>query len=65
VLFGEVIFMAAIVVTTFLAFHTHEKRTLFVGVFCDIFNILMYASPLTIVVSLSSHPIPPAMACMA
>ncbi|KAG6793461.1 hypothetical protein POTOM_002670 [Populus tomentosa] len=49
VLFGEVIFMAAIVATTFLAFHTHARRTLFVGVFCDIFNIMMYASPLTIV----------------
>ncbi|KAF9666354.1 hypothetical protein SADUNF_Sadunf16G0220800 [Salix dunnii] len=48
-LLGEVIFMAAIVATTLLAFHTHEKRILFVGVFCDIFNILMYASPLTIV----------------
>ncbi|KAJ6751577.1 hypothetical protein OIU85_002049 [Salix viminalis] len=48
-LLGEVIFMAAIVAITLLAFHTHEKRILFVGVFCDIFNILMYASPLTIV----------------
>ncbi|CAK7328131.1 unnamed protein product [Dovyalis caffra] len=45
----EVVFMAAIIVTTLVAFHTHEKRTLFVGIFCDVFNVMMYASPLAIV----------------
>ncbi|XP_065862509.1 bidirectional sugar transporter SWEET4-like [Euphorbia lathyris] len=45
---GEVIFTAVIVTITMLAFHTHGKRSLFVGVFCDAFNILMYSSPLLI-----------------
>ncbi|KDP45367.1 hypothetical protein JCGZ_09616 [Jatropha curcas] len=47
-LIGEVIFMAAIVLITMLCFHTHKKRTLFVGVFCDVFNVIMYSSPLGI-----------------
>ncbi|KAL4581629.1 hypothetical protein LXL04_006153 [Taraxacum kok-saghyz] len=29
-------------------FHTHEKRSFFVGVFCVVFGVLMYSSPLTI-----------------
>ncbi|XP_059449156.1 bidirectional sugar transporter SWEET4-like [Corylus avellana] len=45
---GEVIFVAIIVAITMLTLHTHTKRSLMVGVICDIFNIMMYCSPLTI-----------------
>ncbi|KAL6177452.1 hypothetical protein ACLB2K_048978 [Fragaria x ananassa] len=31
-----------------LAFHTTKTRTLVVGIICIVFNILMYASPLTV-----------------
>ncbi|XP_044504017.1 bidirectional sugar transporter SWEET6a-like [Mangifera indica] len=46
---GEVVFVLIIAVTTMVAFHTHESRSFFVGIICDVFNIIMYASPLTIV----------------
>ncbi|KAH9684104.1 Bidirectional sugar transporter SWEET [Citrus sinensis] len=45
---AEVIFVGVIAIITFLAFHTHTSRSMFVGILCDIFNIIMYASPLTI-----------------
>ncbi|XP_058778685.1 bidirectional sugar transporter SWEET6b-like [Vicia villosa] len=47
-LFIEAIFFAAIVLITMLAVHGTTKRSLIVGVICDIFNIMMYVSPLTI-----------------
>lgn len=47
---SEVVFVIIIVVITMLALHTHTKRSLIVGVICDIVNILMYCSPLTIMV---------------
>lgn len=50
---GEVVFVAIIVAITMLTLHTHTKRSLMVGVICDIFNILMYCSPLTIMVRMS------------
>ncbi|OWM65389.1 hypothetical protein CDL15_Pgr008979 [Punica granatum] len=48
VLLIEVIFMAAVVLVTMLALHTTKKRTLVVGILAIIFNIGMYASPLTV-----------------
>ncbi|CAN0904366.1 Putative bidirectional sugar transporter SWEET7d [Linum grandiflorum] len=45
---GEVILLAAIALIAKLAFHTQRNRNLFVGVFADIFNIIMYASPLAV-----------------
>ncbi|OAY29932.1 bidirectional sugar transporter SWEET6a isoform X1 [Manihot esculenta] len=44
----EVVFLAGLVLATLLGFHTHAKRTLFVGIFCDVFNVMMYTSPLAI-----------------
>ncbi|KEH24860.1 bidirectional sugar transporter SWEET7b [Medicago truncatula] len=44
----EAAFFAIIVLITMLALHGTTKRSLIVGIICDIFNILMYASPLTI-----------------
>ncbi|XP_045812431.1 bidirectional sugar transporter SWEET5-like [Trifolium pratense] len=44
----EAIFFAAIVLITMLALHGTKKRSLIVGVLCDVFNVMMYAAPLTI-----------------
>ncbi|CAM8981265.1 unnamed protein product [Rhodiola kirilowii] len=48
VLLVEVVFLAIIAAITFSVFHTHEKRSTFVGAFCVAFGIVMYASPLTV-----------------
>ncbi|KAL9680925.1 hypothetical protein QQ045_012706 [Rhodiola kirilowii] len=48
VLLVEVVFLAIIAAITFIVFHTHEKRSTFVGAFCVAFGIVMYASPLTV-----------------
>lgn len=42
--------MTLVIVITMSAFHTTKKRSLFVGILCILFNIGMYASPLTIMV---------------
>ncbi|XP_022150125.1 bidirectional sugar transporter SWEET4-like [Momordica charantia] len=44
----EGIFVAIIVVITMLVLHGTKNRSLMVGIICDIFNIMMYVSPLTI-----------------
>ncbi|XP_057443542.1 bidirectional sugar transporter SWEET4-like [Lotus japonicus] len=44
----EAIFFAAIALITMLALHGTRKRSLVVGVLCDVFNVMMYVSPLTI-----------------
>ncbi|XP_054801513.1 bidirectional sugar transporter SWEET6b-like [Prosopis cineraria] len=44
----EAIFFTAIVLITMLALHGTKRRSLIVGVLCDVFNVMMYASPLTI-----------------
>ncbi|PON43789.1 SWEET sugar transporter [Trema orientale] len=47
-LLGEIAFFAVVAVVALLAFHGTKQRSLFVGILCDIFNIIMYSSPLTI-----------------
>ncbi|CAK8575925.1 unnamed protein product [Lathyrus sativus] len=47
-LFIEAIFFAAIVLITMLTLHGTKNRSLVVGIICDIFNIMMYVSPLTV-----------------
>ncbi|GLT83790.1 hypothetical protein SLE2022_020610 [Rubroshorea leprosula] len=44
----EVIFTAIVVFVTLYFFHTTKTRTMFVGILCIIFNVAMYASPLTV-----------------
>ncbi|XP_054810818.1 bidirectional sugar transporter SWEET4-like isoform X2 [Prosopis cineraria] len=44
----ETIFFGVIVLITMLAWHGTEKRSLIVGILSDVFNIVMYISPLTI-----------------
>ncbi|XP_050902978.1 bidirectional sugar transporter SWEET5 [Lathyrus oleraceus] len=48
VLLGEIIFLVVVVLITMFALHGSAKRSLVVGIICDIFNIMMYTSPLTI-----------------
>uniref|UniRef100_A0A804UH47 Bidirectional sugar transporter SWEET n=1 Tax=Zea mays TaxID=4577 RepID=A0A804UH47_MAIZE len=44
----EILFMVAVVLGVILGAHTHEKRSMIVGILCVIFGSMMYASPLTI-----------------
>ncbi|XP_016651184.1 PREDICTED: bidirectional sugar transporter SWEET5 isoform X2 [Prunus mume] len=44
----EVIFFVIVVFVVLYCFHTTKRRSLIVGIICIVFNILMYASPLTI-----------------
>ncbi|KAM3215147.1 hypothetical protein ACQJBY_067243 [Aegilops geniculata] len=45
---AEAVFMVAVVLGVLLGAHTHEKRSMIVGILCVIFGTIMYASPLTI-----------------
>ncbi|KAK4767977.1 hypothetical protein SAY87_003118 [Trapa incisa] len=44
----EIIFTAAVATGILLGLKTFSKRSLAFGIICDIFNIIMYASPLTV-----------------
>ncbi|KAH7522617.1 hypothetical protein FEM48_Zijuj07G0157800 [Ziziphus jujuba var. spinosa] len=44
----EIVFYAGIILITLLTLHGTKKRSMMVGILCDIFNIMMYASPLTV-----------------
>ncbi|KAK4750543.1 hypothetical protein SAY87_004025 [Trapa incisa] len=44
----EVIFTAVVATGVLLGLKTFTKRSLAFGVICDVFNIIMYASPLTV-----------------
>ncbi|KAK7316434.1 hypothetical protein VNO77_35463 [Canavalia gladiata] len=44
----EVIFFAAVALGTMLGLHGTKRRSLVIGVICDVFNVMMYVSPLTI-----------------
>uniref|UniRef100_A0A0E0REJ3 Bidirectional sugar transporter SWEET n=1 Tax=Oryza rufipogon TaxID=4529 RepID=A0A0E0REJ3_ORYRU len=50
VLATEALFMAAVAVGVLLGAHTHQRRSLIVGILCVIFGTIMYSSPLTIMV---------------
>ncbi|KAL5571727.1 hypothetical protein UlMin_021324 [Ulmus minor] len=43
-----VVLYTIVILVTMLAFHNTKNRSLFVGILCDIFNIIMYLSPLTV-----------------
>ncbi|KAJ8433963.1 hypothetical protein Cgig2_022169 [Carnegiea gigantea] len=47
-LLGELAAFAALACVTLLVFHTHTRRSTFVGIFCDVFGIILYGSPLTV-----------------
>ncbi|ONK60310.1 uncharacterized protein A4U43_C08F16800 [Asparagus officinalis] len=46
----ELLFMAAVIGGVMGGAHTHEKRSLIVGVLCVIFGTCMYASPLAVMI---------------
>ena len=52
----EAVFMVIVVLCVILAAHTHEKRSMIVGILCIIFGTAMYASPLTIMVRIRRTP---------
>lgn len=43
--------MALLVLMVLTVAHTHERRSLIVGIVCILCNIMMYASPLAVMVS--------------
>ncbi|XP_056176584.1 bidirectional sugar transporter SWEET4-like [Syzygium oleosum] len=45
---GEVVFIAVVSLVFLLVFQDHKRRILAFGIICDVFNIIMYSSPLTI-----------------
>lgn len=54
----ELVFIAALTFVTLTFLHTVKKRSAVVGATCIVFNIMMYASPLAIMVSIINHPSP-------
>ena len=52
----ELVFMLAVILGVLLGAHTHEKRSMIVGILCVFFGSIMYFSPLTIMVRMSSFP---------
>ncbi|KAH0468318.1 hypothetical protein IEQ34_003351 [Dendrobium chrysotoxum] len=49
-LFTDIAFIAVVAAIILSIFKSHEQRTLLIGVICFIFCIIMYASPLSIMV---------------
>ncbi|KAF2316128.1 hypothetical protein GH714_041376 [Hevea brasiliensis] len=50
-IFIELVFLAILVTCTLKFSDTHEQRSTIVGIICVIFNIVMYASPLTVMIA--------------
>lgn len=48
----ELIFIAVLVVLVLTLLHTTKQRSMVVGIICICFNIMMYASPLSVMVSI-------------
>ncbi|PQM41906.1 bidirectional sugar transporter SWEET4 [Prunus yedoensis var. nudiflora] len=51
----ELILMALLVLVVLTVAHTHERRSLIVGIVCILCNIMMYASPLAVMFSNSNY----------
>lgn len=51
----ELVFMLAVILGVLLGAHTHEKRSMIVGILCVFFGSIMYFSPLTIMVRMSLY----------
>ncbi|KAL0906143.1 hypothetical protein M5K25_024611 [Dendrobium thyrsiflorum] len=47
-LLGDLVFVAIVVVVVLTCFHTHDRRSLIVGILCVIFCIMMYLAPLSV-----------------
>ncbi|CAH2071006.1 unnamed protein product, partial [Thlaspi arvense] len=46
----EAVFVAVLTVLVFTLEHTTNKRTMSVGIVCCVFNVMMYASPLSVMI---------------
>lgn len=46
----EVIFMALVIFCTMYFLHTTKQRSMLIGILCIVFNVIMYAAPLTVMV---------------
>ena len=51
ILLAELALIATVVAVVLTTAHTHERRSLIVGILCVIFGTCMYAAPLSIMVS--------------
>lgn len=48
----EIIFISSLTILSLTLLHTTKKRSAVVGTICALFNLMMYASPLTVMVSI-------------
>ncbi|PKU63354.1 Bidirectional sugar transporter SWEET4 [Dendrobium catenatum] len=46
--FGDLAFVAVVAIIVLIFFHTHDYRSLIVGILCVIFCIIMYLAPLSV-----------------
>ncbi|KZV34732.1 hypothetical protein F511_00634 [Dorcoceras hygrometricum] len=46
----ELLFMVVIVFITLVSLHGTKQRSMLIGILCIVFNIIMYTSPLTVMV---------------
>lgn len=53
IVFFELLFTALLAILALTLVHTHKKRSLIVGFICDFFSVVMYSSPLAVMVSTS------------
>ncbi|CAG7860359.1 hypothetical protein BRARA_I00707 [Brassica rapa] len=44
----ELIFMSVVIFCTLYCLHTTKQRSMLIGIMCIVFNVIMYASPLTV-----------------
>lgn len=51
----DIIFLGTVIVVTLIAFHGRTTRRTFVGVLCATFTTVMYAAPLSVVVTPFSY----------
>ncbi|KAI0513765.1 hypothetical protein KFK09_009795 [Dendrobium nobile] len=45
---GDLVFVGVVAIIVLIVFHTHERRSLVVGILCVIFCIIMYLAPLSV-----------------
>ncbi|KAI3452414.1 hypothetical protein Pfo_009079 [Paulownia fortunei] len=67
-LLAEAMLLAVVAAITLLCFHTHATRSMFVGIICVVFGIIMYGSPLSIlrkVIKTESAEFLPFWLCLA
>lgn len=52
----EVIFVALVALLVLTLLHSTKQRSMAVGIICILFNIMMYASPLSVMVGTDKSP---------